>query len=216
MSHVCALYINHLLQSYHLYTNFSLQVWNTLPNVCSCILLNKMHLITNWRGKGSLEIYLNLTGLAFKYLFLWFCPSSVTTGNCHLLTTWTNMKVRTVTHFINKFPFLRANMSFPWGEGLCLSSTESLTPVTVPGIQLMWNIYFVQWINHSGPTENSWHVLIFTGRNRSSMHTLCLYKFYILLLLLSLLYLEFFWPPSELNIVSMHLILYIFFFKILN
>lgn len=127
------------------------------------------------------------------------------------LMTWTNMKVRTVT----EFPFLRANMSFPWGEGLCLSSMESLIPVTVPGIQLMRNIYFFQWINHSGPTENSWHVLIFIGRNRSSMHTLCLYKFYILLLLLSLFYLEFFWPLSELNIVFMYLILYRFF-KILN
>lgn len=44
------------------------------------------------------------------------------------------------------------------------------------------------------------------------MHTLCLYKFYILLTFVVIVYLEFFWPPSKLNIVSMHLILYSFFF----
>ena len=144
MSHVCALYINHLLQSYHLYTNFSLQVWNTLPNVCSCILLNKMHLITNWRGKGSLEIYLNLTGLALKYLFLWFCPSSVTTGNCHLLTTWTNMKVRTVTHFINQVSISKSKYVFPMMRG-----TLSLLYGILDTCNSAWHPADVKYLFHS-------------------------------------------------------------------
>lgn len=80
---------------------------------------------------------------------------------------------------------------------------HSLAPST-------YKISVFKLMNHSRTTEQITHsfVLKFISRNRSLMYALCIYKFYILLRVFCFVLFGVWGPPNELNILSMHLILY--------
>lgn len=114
---------------------------------------------------------------------LGFCSSSIITGRqCHIS--------------INRHENCNSNSFYQLiclscEDGLYLSilcwilntSKHCLAPSRCEISVCFFFCFCFEWINHSGTTEKFTYsfLLIFIGRNRSSMHTLCLYKFYILL-----------------------------------